>query len=134
MATRSPPAPKRKAELRTTPAPTTRSWPGSGWRSVSRTNISQQLRPVSRSSGSTWSALSRRRTVWRVLVLLLVTLLAAGEWAFVLETRLPAYTGPVAEGRPFPAFKTARADGSPFTQEDLADGQKTVMVFFRGRW
>src|SRR5438309_10615489 len=55
-------------------------------------------------------SLWRRRTVWRVLVLLLVTLLAAGEWAFVLETRLPAYTGPVAEGRPFPAFKTARAD------------------------
>jgi hypothetical protein len=79
-------------------------------------------------------ALWQGRTVWRVLALLLVLLLAAGEWAFLLETRLPAYTGPVAEGKPFPPFSTSRADGRTFTQEDLRGGHNHVFVFFRGRW
>ena len=48
--------------------------------------------------------------------------------------RLPAYTGPVAAGQPFPEFATQRADGSPFTQRDLEGDQNNVMVFFRGRW
>jgi hypothetical protein len=80
------------------------------------------------------ASLWARRTVWRVLALLLVVLLAGAEWASLFGMRLPAYTGPVAEGRPFPAFTTARADGAPFTQNDLAGDQKTVLVFFRGRW
>ena len=61
-------------------------------------------------------------------------LLAGAEWAFLLEMRLPAYTGPVAAGQPFPEFTTQRADGTPFTQHDLEGDQKNVMVFFRGRW
>jgi len=80
------------------------------------------------------ASLLRRLTIWRVLALLLVTLLAAGEWVMLLGMRLPAYAGPVAEGKPFPEFTTARADGSAFTQQDLAGGQNTVLVFFRGRW
>src|SRR5262245_25844735 len=79
-------------------------------------------------------ALWRRRTVWRVLALLLLVLLAAAEWAFLQEARLPAYTGPVAVGQPFPAFTTTRADGTPFTQRDLEGDRNTVLVFFRGRW
>ncbi len=79
---------------------------------------------------SLWQA----RTVWRVLALLLVALLAVGGWAFLLLMRLPEYTGPVAAGRPFPAFTTARADGTPFTQDDLKGSQTNVLVFFRGRW
>ncbi|MFI5457721.1 MAG: hypothetical protein ACHRXM_19950 [Isosphaerales bacterium] len=74
------------------------------------------------------------RTVWRVLALLAVVLLAGAEWAFLLGTRLPPYTGPIAVGRPFPAFETRRADGTPFTQRDLAGDQTNVLVFFRGRW
>jgi hypothetical protein len=79
-------------------------------------------------------ALWQGRTVWRVLALVLVLLLAAGEWAFLLGTRLPAYTGPVAEGKPFPAFTTSRADGTTFTQNDLRGDRNHVFVFFRGRW
>ena len=79
-------------------------------------------------------ALWRARTVWRVLALLVVLLLAGAEGALLLGARLPAYTGPVAEGRPFPAFETKRADGAAFTQRDLEGGQNNVLVFFRGRW
>ena len=80
------------------------------------------------------AALWRRFSVWRVLALLPVTLLAGAEWAFLVAVRLPAYAGPVAAGRPFPAFTTARADGTPFTQRDLAGDRHHVLVFFRGRW
>ena len=79
-------------------------------------------------------SLWRKRTVWRVLALLLVALLAGAEWTFLAAMRAPAYAGPVTEGRPFPAFATATADGSPFTQADLAGDKNNVMVFFRGRW
>jgi hypothetical protein len=79
---------------------------------------------------SLWQA----RSVWRVLALLLVVLLASAGWAYLLATRLPAYTGPVAAGRPFPNFATMRADGTTFTQHDLEGDQNNVLVFFRGRW
>jgi len=79
-------------------------------------------------------SLLERRTVWRVLALLAVVFLAGAEWAFLYEVRLPPYTGPIAVGRPFPAFETSRADGTPFTQRDLAGDQNSVLVFFRGRW
>jgi hypothetical protein len=79
-------------------------------------------------------SLWQKRTVWRVLALLLVTLLAGAEWTFLLMMRLPAYTGPVTAGRPFPAFTTVRADGTAFTQHDLKGDQTNVLVFFRGRW
>jgi hypothetical protein len=78
-------------------------------------------------------ALWRRVTVWRIVVLVPVLLLAAGEW-FMLVGGLPPYTGPVAVNQPFPAFATTLADGTPLTQADLRGKQGTVMVFFRGRW
>lgn len=79
---------------------------------------------------SLWQA----RTVWRVLALLLTVLLAGAVWAFLFVTRLPPYTGPVAAGKPFPAFTTTRANGTPFTDRDLVDGTSSLLVFFRGRW
>jgi hypothetical protein len=79
---------------------------------------------------SLWQA----RTVLRVLALLLLLPLAGAEWMFLIGTRLPAYTGPVTAGQPFPAFATMRADGTPFTQHDLEGDQNNVLVFFRGRW
>jgi len=79
-------------------------------------------------------ALWQRFGVWRVLGLVLVVLLAGLEWTFLLMVRLPAYAGPVAVGKPFPAFTTTRADNTPFTQRDLEGGQNHVLVFFRGRW
>jgi 4-amino-4-deoxy-L-arabinose transferase-like glycosyltransferase len=80
------------------------------------------------------AALWRRRTVGRVLALLVVVLLAAGSWAVVLGEPLPAYTGPVAVGKPFPEFATVQADGSPFLRQNLVGDQDNVLVFFRGRW
>jgi hypothetical protein len=81
------------------------------------------------------ASLVRRRSIWRVLALVLMVLVAGAEWALLLVAlRLPPYTGPVAAGRPFPAFTTARADGTPFTQYDLQGGPDSVLVFFRGRW
>src|SRR6185437_10670879 len=77
--------------------------------------------PISATLGVVYLVLSlwQTRTVWRVLALLLLVLLAGAEWAFLLAVRLPAYTGPVAVGQPFPSFATTRADGTPFTRNDL---------------
>jgi hypothetical protein len=80
------------------------------------------------------AALWQARTVWRILILVLVVLFAAAGWTFLLAARLPAYAGPVAAGKPFPAFATERADGTPFTHRDLEGEQNSVLVFFRGRW
>ncbi len=79
-------------------------------------------------------SLCDRRTVWRVLALLAVGFLAFAEWGMLLAFRLPAYAGPVAVGKPFPAFETARADGTPFTQTNLTGDRNNALVFFRGRW
>jgi FtsH-binding integral membrane protein len=79
-------------------------------------------------------SLLERRTVWRVFALVAVVVLAGAEVAFLYAVRLPAYAGPVAVGRPFPAFETKRAAGAAFSQVDLAGDQKSVLVFFRGRW
>jgi hypothetical protein len=80
------------------------------------------------------ASLWQRRTVWRVLALILLVLLAGFEWTFLLGTRLPAYAGPVKQDEPFPAFETKTADGKPFTQRQLQGDKDAVMVFFRGRW
>jgi hypothetical protein len=79
---------------------------------------------------SLWQA----RSVWRGIGFVVVLLLAGLGSAFVLVPNLPEYTGPVAAGKPFPAFTTHGADGTSFTQRDLSGDANTVMVFFRGRW
>jgi hypothetical protein len=79
-------------------------------------------------------SLREKRTVWRVLALVGVGLLAVADWGMLLAFRLPAYTGPVTVGRPFPTFETLRADGTPFTQSNLAGDRTSALVFFRGRW
>ncbi len=80
-------------------------------------------------------AVVRRPTVWRILALVLATLLGSAEWYFIVSlSKLPAYVGPVAIGTSFPAFTTTLADGSPFDQQSLHGEQNTAMVFFRGRW
>ena len=80
------------------------------------------------------ASLWERRTVWRVLALVAVVLLAGAELAALNAMRLPPYSGPIAVGRPFPAFEARLADGKAFTQDDLAGDRHTVLVFFRGRW
>jgi hypothetical protein len=80
------------------------------------------------------TSLRRRRTAWRVLALAAVVLLAGAELAVLVALRLPPYSGPIAVGRPFPAFESKRADGTPFSQGDLIGDQHHALVFFRGRW
>jgi hypothetical protein len=81
-------------------------------------------------------AVLRRPNVLRIVVLLLCCLPAAGYWYFLLSmAKVPAYDGPVATGKPFPAFRTTVAnDGSTFDQDSLKGEENTVMVFFRGHW
>jgi hypothetical protein len=79
-------------------------------------------------------AVLRRRSIWRILGLLLVVLLAGAQWAFLFAMGLPAYHGPVTVGKPFPAFETLQADGTKFTQAELGGTKNDVLVFFRGRW
>ena len=79
-------------------------------------------------------SLWKRSTVWRVLALLAVVLLAGAEMAVLHALRLPPYAGPIAVGSSFPAFEARRADGMPFTQDDLTGDRHQVLVFFRGRW
>ena len=80
------------------------------------------------------ASLWKRRTVWRALALVVVVLLAGLEFMALYATRLPSYAGPIAVGRPFPAFEARRADGTPFTQNSLIGDQNHALVFFRGRW
>ncbi len=79
-------------------------------------------------------ALMRSRSIWRWTALVLFTLVAGFGWWALFAMGLPAYTGPVKNGEPFPAFATTLADGSAFTQDNLKGDQNTVMVFFRGHW
>ena len=79
-------------------------------------------------------AIVRSRSIWRWTAVVIFTALAGFGWWALFAMRLPAYTGPVKDGQPFPAFATTLADGSAFTQDDLKGDQNTVMVFFRGHW
>jgi hypothetical protein len=79
-------------------------------------------------------SLWQRRTLWRGLALLAVVLLAGAELAGLYAVRLPPYEGPLAIGRPIPAFAAKQADGTPFTHDNLTGAQHHVLVFFRGRW
>ena len=79
-------------------------------------------------------ALMRSRSIWRWTAMVIFTLFVAFQWWALFAMRTPAYTGPVKDGEPFPAFATTLADGSTFTQDDLKGNQNTVMIFFRGHW
>jgi hypothetical protein len=80
-------------------------------------------------------SLLRRPGIWRCLVVAVFALLCASEWFMVLiGGRTPVYAGPAMPGHKLPAFAARLADGTPFTDSDLAKGVPTVLVFFRGRW
>ena len=78
----------------------------------------------------------RKRPTWtRAIALVILAVLTAGEWYFLLSmSRLPEYKGPVQVERKIPEFTTTLADGSTFTEKDLQKGTPTVLVFYRGHW
>jgi len=80
-------------------------------------------------------AVARRRNITRLIALVLVAAFAGLDWYFVVSvSKLPSYEGPARVGQKMPAFRTAKADGRPFTEKDLQDGKFNVLVFNRGRW
>src|SRR5262245_22117116 len=68
-------------------------------------------------------ALKRSRSIWRWTAVVIFTSFVAFQWYALLAMRTPAYTGPVKDGEPFPAFASTLADGSAFTQADLQGDQ-----------
>jgi hypothetical protein len=77
----------------------------------------------------------QRPGIFRIIGLLIFVALAGMEWFFVLGTKLEPYAGPAKPGEKLPAFTATLAkDDSPFTNQTLADGKSTVLVFFRGHW
>jgi hypothetical protein len=64
-------------------------------------------------------ALMRSRSIWRWTTVVIVTLFVAFQWWVLFAMRLPAYTGPVKDGEPFPTFATTLADGSTFKSSDF---------------
>jgi hypothetical protein len=80
------------------------------------------------------SSLWRRPSLWRVLALIAVAVVAAGEWGLLFAFRLPRYTGPIVAEGAFPEFETSSADGTKFSRSELVGSRNNVLVFFRGRW
>jgi hypothetical protein len=77
----------------------------------------------------------RRRGMTRSIVLGLLIFVCGLEWLTLLVlTKTPAYNGPAVTGHQVPAFTTTRADGAVFSDQDLAKGASTILLFFRGRW
>ena len=82
-----------------------------------------------------FASVSKRRNTTRIIVLVVITALAGLEWFFMVSfSKLLDYRGPAQAGLKLPAFQTTRADGRPFTDNDLQDGTPSVLTFFRGRW
>ncbi len=79
-------------------------------------------------------SLGKRRSVPRLLGLVVLVLLAGFEWFFLLSiSKLPQYGGPGA-GEKLPPFQATLAGGGSFTNADLSNGTPTALVFFRGHW
>jgi hypothetical protein len=79
-------------------------------------------------------AVARRRSIPRVIGLVLVAGFAGVQWYFLgVMMKLPEYKGP-PPGRPVPSFTSTLADGKTFQDSDLRDGSRRVLVLFRGRW
>jgi len=93
--------------------------------------------PLLASAGVAFMILSvwRRRGVVRMLLLVLFTLACGFEWFIVVvASATPTYAGPAQPGRKVPEFTASLAEGTPFTEKDLAEGRSTILLFFRGRW
>lgn len=83
------------------------------------------------------ASLRQRRSVIRIVFATLFTMLCGGEWYMLLiAAKTPPYTGPAQVGSKVPEFSATLADGTAFTNENLAKGGegRTALIFNRGRW
>jgi hypothetical protein len=81
------------------------------------------------------TSVGQRRGIGRTVGLVLFALVCGFEWMFLLAiAKTPVYAGPAQPGHKAPEFTAAHADGRPFTRQNLEDGQRSALVFFRGRW
>ncbi len=55
------------------------------------------------------------------------------DYLLVIWAALPAYAGPATVGTKVPAFAVGGADGQVRRAADLL-GQRTLLIFFRGKW
>jgi len=77
----------------------------------------------------------QRRGIVRPLGLALFAIVCGAEWFMLIHgMNTPPYTGPAQVGEPLPAFAAVRADGRSYSNSDLAQGDATILLFFRGRW
>jgi hypothetical protein len=80
-------------------------------------------------------SLVRCFSILRALGSIVFLALSGFLWVFLLViARSPAYTGPAQAGAPVPSFATKLADGRSFSSTDLAAGEETIVLFFRGFW
>lgn len=76
-----------------------------------------------------------RPSVWRGVLCAGSVALCGLEWyGLGVGVASPVYNGPVRAGSAMPSFSTRLASGLDFTNQDLATGANTIVVFFRGRW
>src|SRR5262245_16724076 len=75
-------------------------------------------------------SLWRKFGVVRGIGLLVFLVACAGEWFFFLYMiPTPQYAGAAQRNAMVPAFEATLADGSTFTNKDVAKGRSTVMLF-----
>jgi hypothetical protein len=71
----------------------------------------------------------------RISAFLLFAFVSGFAWyLFLFSMNTPLYAGPANPGTPLPAFQGKLANGQPFASADLAKGQSSVLLFFRGHW
>jgi hypothetical protein len=81
------------------------------------------------------AAVRQQPTLGRMIGVAAFALVGAFEWFMLLfGVSSPAYVGPAQVGQKVPAFAAHLASGAAFTDQNLADGGKSVVLFFRGRW
>lgn len=77
-------------------------------------------------------ALFRRYSLWGLAGMLLTAAILAGTWGYLLHgIPTTALSGTVRAGAPVPSFNAQRADGRPFTRDDLVAVGKSVLVAYR---
>ena len=77
----------------------------------------------------------QRGGLLRISGLVIFAVLCGLIWFFVLVmSKVPNYTGPAQPGKKIPAFTTKLADGRTFSSDELEEGDRSVLLFFRGRW